>query len=69
MFEENERKFICKKDLPYLKKGSVYYTNYETGQIWRVYEDGKIAEHELRQGLSGYIWLLIATGDKYFTEV
>ena len=69
MCEERYRRFKMKVDLPYLHKGMIYYTDYETGQIWGMESDGTKMEYELRQGLAGYIWLLIADGRKYLREI
>ena len=68
MDDERFRIFKAITDLPYIYKGRKYYTDYETGQVWGM-ENGKPMEYELRNGLAGYIWLLIASGKKYFREV
>ena len=45
------------KDIPMLKKGSIFYFELETGCVWSVI-DKKTASYPLRQGLAGYLWLL-----------
>jgi len=64
MDDDRYRDFKMMIDLPYLKKGKVYYTDYETAEIYGYESDGNVMTIPLRNGLSGYIWLLIASNNK-----
>ena len=61
------RKYKLKIDLPFMEKGSIYYFDDETANIYAEL-DGKISEYPLRIGLSAYLWLLLTCGNKYLKE-
>lgn len=49
-------------NLPFLFKG-IYHFDDETGQVWREHpEKPEELIGPLRQGLSGYLWLLTTSG-------
>ena len=52
-------------DLPFLPKGAVYQFDKETGFVYRVVA-AKPFEYPLRNGLAGYLWLLLTEKAKYF---
>lgn len=62
------RHYILKIDLPYLHKGHKFAFEDETGLIYGFEDDGKMMQYPLRYGLSGYLWLLLTDGKKYFRE-
>ena len=53
-------------DLPFLKKGSIFEFEVETGKIYANRFTG--FEYPLREGLSSYLWLL-RTERKYLREL
>lgn len=54
-------------ELPFLGKGSKFDFDYNTGQIFAVLGE-RLAKYPLREGLSGYLWLL-KTERKYLRRV
>ena len=57
-----------KVELPYLKKGNLYNFDMDSGNVFRLCENGKFAEYPLRSGLAGYLWMLKYEDKKYFKE-
>lgn len=63
------RRFKLLVDLPFLKKGSVFQFYDETGYVRWEGEEGPTRPHgPLRDGLSGYLWLL-STERKYLRRL
>ncbi len=62
------RRFRLKVDLPYLPKGAIYDFDDETACVYRVVD--KITnEIPLRNGLAGYLWLLLTDRHIYFLQL
>lgn len=64
------RYFKCKIAIPEFEhfKGSLLAFDDETGLIYGI-EKGRVNQYPLRQGLSGYLWLLLTWHKKHFKEV
>lgn len=56
------------KELPFLRKDTIFAFEFETACIYLV-SDGLIAEHSLRSGLSGYLWMLFTERETYFEQI
>jgi len=56
--------YKLKIDLPVLIKGAIYHFDMETGFVYR--KEVSLTT-PLRQGLAGYLWLLI--GDKRYMKL
>lgn len=52
-----KRKFKLLKDIPFLKKGTVFVMYASTGNVHWI-DEGKETRYPLRTGLAGYLWLL-----------
>lgn len=61
------RYFELLVDLPFLKKGRVYAFDDDTGNVFSVI-NGEVASYPLRNGLSGYLWMLLTVSDKYMVD-
>ncbi len=63
------RRFKLLIDLPFLKKGTVYWFDEETGKIhWENGGKDNFSDYPLREGLAGYLWML-RTETKYLKEL
>ena len=56
------------KDIPLLRKGKLFHFETETGHIWGMKDKYTTNSYPLREGLSGYLWLL-RTEKGYFRKV
>ncbi len=54
--------------IPLLNKNDIFAFDDDTGEVWRIYENGESASYPLRKELSGYLWLLL-THEDYFTRI
>jgi hypothetical protein len=66
---EAMRKYKLKIDLPFLPKGSNFYFDDSTDSIYGEESDGRMMKYSLRPELSGYLWLLLSDGNKYFKKL
>jgi hypothetical protein len=57
--------YEMKVDLPFLSKDTKFFIDHTTGIIWGCESDGKMIGHPVREGLRGYIWMLMTSGDAY----
>lgn len=64
------RVFRLKKDLPFLRRGALFLFDDESGEVFS--SENIIGtqwnKYPLRPGLSGYLWLLLTDGRKYFKK-
>ena len=67
MKEGTMRAYKLLVNLPFLKKGSIFHFYDEDGNIFAVHNLIE-SEYPLRQGLSGYLWLL-STERKYLKRL
>ena len=63
------RIYMLRIDLPFMKSGNKYAFDDDMGNVFRVYEDGKMATCPLRTGLASYLNLLITDDEKYLKFV
>lgn len=61
------RTYELRVDLPFLTKGTVFVFYDSTGNVHWI-DNGKETNHPLRNGLAGYLWLLL-TERKYMKEL
>ncbi len=62
------RTYQLKIDLPFLKKGRAFVFEDDTANVYAVL-DGKVATYPLREGLAGYLWMLLTEKNKYLEPV
>lgn len=71
------RSYKLKVELPFLRKGTVFYFDDETACVYTTLKkpppdtitNGDYTAYPLRSGLSGYLWLLLTEGNKYFKKM
>lgn len=63
------KKYRLQVELPFMKKGNIYFFDDETGKIYASEDRQQPNQYSLRNGLTAYLWLLKTEGSRYLRAV